>query len=122
MKLLASENCPRPLVDALIGAGHDVLWIRTAYPGIADPDVLDLAVAESRILVTFDKVFGQLAYQHGLPASCGVILLRLSLPDPVATGALLVRTLTWRTDWAGYFSVVTDRRIQMRPLPTAGTP
>ena len=117
MKLLANENFPRIVVNALVAAGHDVLWIRTACPGIADPDVLALAVAEDRVLVTFDKDFGLLAFHHGLPANCGVILFRLSLTDPTAAGALIVRTLASRTDWSGFSSVVTERRIRMRPLP-----
>jgi predicted nuclease of predicted toxin-antitoxin system len=122
MNLLANENCPRLIVDALAAAGHDVLWVRTASPGLADPDVLARAVAETRVLVTFDKDFGQLAFHHGLPATCGVILLRISLADPVAAATLVVRTLASRTDWAGHFSVVTDHRIRMRPLPGGGTP
>jgi len=122
MKLLANENCPRLVVDALVAAAHDVVWIHTASPGLADPDVLALAVAEGRVLITFDKDFGQLAFHHGLPASCGVILLRVSVANPVAAGTLIVKTLASRTDWPGHFSVITDRRIRMRPLPAPGTP
>jgi predicted nuclease of predicted toxin-antitoxin system len=105
------------VVDALAAAGHDIVWIRTTSPGIADPDVLALAVAESRVLVTFDKDFGQLAFQHGLPATCGVILLRISLVDPVAAAAFVVQTIASRTDWAGLFAGVSNRKIRMRPLP-----
>src|SRR5215213_4799204 len=101
MKLLANENCPRLIVDALTAAGHDVLWVRTAARG----------------LVTFDKDFGELAFRAGLPATCGVILLRISLADPAAAAALVVATLASRTDWPGHFSVVSDRRIRMRLLP-----
>jgi predicted nuclease of predicted toxin-antitoxin system len=122
MKLLANENCPRLIVDALTAAGHDVLWVRTAAPGLADPDVLARAVAEARVLVTFDKDFGELAFRAGLPATCGVILLRISLADPAAAAALVVATLASRTDWPGHFSVVSDRRIRMRLLPGASTP
>jgi predicted nuclease of predicted toxin-antitoxin system len=109
-------------VDALAAAGHDVVWIRTASPGLADPDVLARAVAEDRVLVTFDKDFGELAYHYGLPASCGVILFRLSLADPASAATLIVRTRASRADWAGHFSVVNDRRIRMRPLPPAAGP
>ncbi len=122
MKLLANENCPRIIVDALAAAGHDVLWVRTAAPGLADPDVLARAVAEDRVLVTFDKDFGQLAFHAGLPASCGVILLRLSLTDPVAAAALVTKTLAARTDWTGHFAVISDRRVRMRPLPPRSAP
>jgi predicted nuclease of predicted toxin-antitoxin system len=122
VKLLANENFPRVAVDALVAAGHDVVWVRTACPGIADPDVLALAVTEDRVLVTFDKDFGHLAFHAGLPASCGVILFRLSLADPLAASAVIVRALASRTDWSGFFSVVTERRIRMRPLPPSSSP
>jgi predicted nuclease of predicted toxin-antitoxin system len=122
VKLLANENFPRVVVDALVAAGHDVVWVRTVCPGIADPDVLALAVTEDRVLVTFDKDFGHLAFHAGLPASCGVVLFRLSLADPLAASAVIVRALASRTDWSGFFSVVMERRIRMRPLPASPSP
>jgi predicted nuclease of predicted toxin-antitoxin system len=122
MKLLANENCPRLVVDALSAAGHDVLWIRTAAPGLSDPDVLARAVAEARVLVTFDKDFGELAFRVGLAATCGVILLRIGLADPVVAASRLVGILGSRSDWPGHFSVVTDHRIRMRSILSPGTP
>jgi predicted nuclease of predicted toxin-antitoxin system len=68
MLLLANENFPLDAVEALRTAGHDVLWIRTESPGIADTEVLARAVAERRVLITFDKDFGELAFRSKLPA------------------------------------------------------
>ncbi len=116
MQLLANENFPRQIVEALRSAGEDVLWVRTESPGIADTEVLARAVADSRLLVTFDKDFGELAVRYGLPASCGIVLFRISLRELTAASALVVATLQSRTDWAGHFSVVADARIRMRPL------
>lgn len=61
MRFLADENFPAAAVAGLASAGHDVAWIRTAAPGAADGDVLARAVREERILLTFDKDFGELA-------------------------------------------------------------
>jgi hypothetical protein len=36
MHFLANENFPGAAVAALEATGHDVVWIRTAAPGIAD--------------------------------------------------------------------------------------
>ncbi len=47
--------------------GHDVAWVRTDAPGSTDQQVLARAVAEDRILLTFDKDFGDLAFRAGLP-------------------------------------------------------
>lgn len=76
MRFLANENFPGAAVTALEAAGHDVVWVRRAAPGMSDPDVLAWAVREDRLLLTFDKEFGELAKASALPRTCGVILLR----------------------------------------------
>jgi predicted nuclease of predicted toxin-antitoxin system len=70
MRFLANENFAGAAVQALAAAGHDVAWVRTAAPGMVDPDVLAWAVREGRILLTFDKDFGELARASGLPPAC----------------------------------------------------
>jgi predicted nuclease of predicted toxin-antitoxin system len=65
MRILADENFPGDAVTALREQGHDVLWIRTDAPGISDHEVLTHAQAEARILITFDKDFGELAFRFG---------------------------------------------------------
>src|SRR6516162_11694053 len=80
MRFLANENFPGDAIRLLELAGHDIVWVRTAAPGISDPDVLAWAARESRILLTFDKDFGELAKVSGLPAACGVILFRMPMP------------------------------------------
>ena len=96
---------------------HDVLWIREARPGIPDPDVLALAHAESRLLITFDKDFGELVFRSGAKASHGIILFRIPQPSASAVAAKVVAVLASRDDWAGQFSVVEEFAIRMRPLP-----
>ncbi len=117
MKLLANENLPLEAVEALREAGYEVAWIRTDSPGIDDTTILARAVAEERVLLTFDKDFGELAFQHGLPATCGVILLRLTAASSREAAEKITAALRGRTDWPGHFSVIDDRRIRMRPLP-----
>jgi predicted nuclease of predicted toxin-antitoxin system len=61
MRFLANENVPGAAVAALAAAGHDVVWVRIVAPGIRDPDVLEWAARDHRILLTFDKDFGEIA-------------------------------------------------------------
>jgi predicted nuclease of predicted toxin-antitoxin system len=61
MRFLANENFPGAAVKALEALGHNVVWVRVAAPGATDPDVLAWAAREERILLTFDKDFGELA-------------------------------------------------------------
>jgi predicted nuclease of predicted toxin-antitoxin system len=69
MRLLADENFPRAAVGALRDAGHDVVWVRTAAPGARDFDLLTWAAREGRVLLTFDKDFGEVARSTDLPAT-----------------------------------------------------
>jgi predicted nuclease of predicted toxin-antitoxin system len=66
MRILANENFPRQAVEALRSRGHDVFWARTECPGTPDSQVIRRAASEGRILITFDKDFGELAFQQGL--------------------------------------------------------
>lgn len=95
------------------------MWLGSGPDGAGSPDrdTLARAVRESRILVTFDKDFGELAWRSRLPAECGIVLFRLPMPPPVNVGAVISRVITSREDWSGHFSVVESGRIRMRPLP-----
>jgi len=82
VRLLADENIPGDAIAARRAAGHDVVWARTDGPGSTDRDILARAQREDRIVLTFDKDFGELAWRARLPAACGVVLLRLLMPSP----------------------------------------
>lgn len=62
MRFLANENFPLPSVRLLRSAGHDVLSITEESPGISDDRILARAVAEERIILTFDRDYGELIY------------------------------------------------------------
>ncbi len=116
MRLLANENVPGMVVEQLRAVNWDVSWIRTECPGIVDRDVLQRAVSENRILLTFDKDFGELAVRSGLKTPQGIILFRLGLQSPEMVAKMVLKILQSRTDWAGHFSVADEMRVRMRPL------
>jgi len=115
MRFLADENFPGAAVTVLGAAGHDVAWVGAVVAGASDPDVLAWAAREERILLTFDKDFGELAKGSALPPGCGVILLRMPMPRPGDAGRRLADLITAREDWAGNFSVIEPGRVRMRP-------
>jgi len=115
MRLLADENVPGPLVRELAKAGCDIAWIRTLAPGASDHAVLALAIEQSRILLTFDKDFGEIARTASLPDDSGVILMRVPMPPPSAMSRL-AEAIASRSDWAGRFSVVEPGRVRTRPM------
>jgi predicted nuclease of predicted toxin-antitoxin system len=117
MRLVLNENITGTVTAELRSRGHDVLSVKESMRSEADDVILARAQREERIVVTHDKDFGELAFRYGLPASCGVILLRLSGFEPATDNQRILDALESRSDWAGHFSVVTDDRIRMRPLP-----
>lgn len=116
MRLLADENIPGAIIGQLRARGYDVFAVAERMRGAADRDVLACASAESRIVLTFDKDFGELAVRHGLPAFSGIILFRLEGESPEMDNARTLAAIESRQDWIGHFSMVTRRHIRMRPL------
>jgi predicted nuclease of predicted toxin-antitoxin system len=55
MRLLADENFPKPIVEALRADGHDVLWARTDLARTSDVELLDLVESDARIVLTLDQ-------------------------------------------------------------------
>jgi predicted nuclease of predicted toxin-antitoxin system len=116
MRLLANENFPPELITALREAGHDVVAVRDTHRGMADAEILRFAGKEGRIVATFDKDFGALAFGAGIPAPAGIILVRL---DPRRTGVapVVVAALRQKRAWAGHFATIEPGRVRLRALP-----
>ena len=55
MKLLADENFPPTLISYLQKRRHDVKRIQRDLRGVSDSAVLEKALKESRVIVSFDK-------------------------------------------------------------------
>ena len=117
MRLLADENFPRATVTALRQQGHDVVWIHTDALSSSDGEILARAQAEERIILTFDKDFGELAFRLGLPAKSGIILFRIPLSSPDSVTSIVTTAIATRSSWGGLFTVVESDRVRIRPLP-----
>ncbi|HUE70694.1 MAG TPA: DUF5615 family PIN-like protein [Pirellulaceae bacterium] len=116
MKLLADECCDMPLVSGLRSDGHDVVYVKELAPGSDDQAVLQLAVADQRILLTEDKDFGELVVRLKLPAY-GIVLLRVNPADTVAKLARLRDLFTHHShQLPGSFVVLDETKIRFRSL------
>jgi predicted nuclease of predicted toxin-antitoxin system len=93
-RFLANENIPLQLVEALEQAGCDVIWIRRSNPGASDPDILAQAAREQRVLLTFDKDFGELAKASPLPPKCSMLRLSADGQKKLLTTPLCSRMFT----------------------------
>jgi predicted nuclease of predicted toxin-antitoxin system len=122
MRILANENVSRSVIQDLRARGYDVLAVREIMCGANDAAILARAQADHRIILTHDKGFGELAFRCGLPADCGVILLRLAGPNSAADNRRALEAFSSGVEFGGHFSVVTDDRIRTRPLLSVARP
>jgi len=114
---MANENFARDMIAGLRAAGHDVVSVRESYRGLSDADVLRTAQNQSRIVATFDKGFGKLAFEAGVPATCGIILLRLRMVDLDDTIRRVVAALRTDCPWEGHVATIEADRIRLHTLP-----
>jgi predicted nuclease of predicted toxin-antitoxin system len=115
VRFLVDESSGTAVVEHLRQAGHDVLAVAEIMPRAPDPDILAHAARESRILVTNDKDFGELAIRSG-QAHSGIVLLRLNDERPSSRVRVLETALAQCADQlAGSFTVATESGIRVRP-------
>ena len=118
IRFLANENVPLASVHRLREAGYDVLAVSESLPGTSDADVLSLAHREDRIILTFDRDYGELIYRRGLQPPLGLIHLRFTPESPYQVAEVLEHLKAIdRLSLAGYYTVVEQDRIRQRPLP-----
>jgi predicted nuclease of predicted toxin-antitoxin system len=115
VRLLIDENIAPIIGDALRAAGHDVRAAAVSCPGALDEELVALALAEARIVVSEDKDFGNLAFQHGL-RPLGLIQVRLPNYLPAEKAARLVMVLK-RSSADDCILVIEPARVRRRPLP-----
>ncbi len=116
MRFLADENFPRRVVASLRAAGHDVLWVGNDYSGTSDKQVLERAETESRILLTLDRDFWQIAFQRPeRMKNGGVVLIRVH-PATAANIEKLIQLVIERGDsLVGQAALVTRWGIDIVP-------
>ena len=119
MKLLANENFPLLSVKYLRGNGYDIISISEDSPGIIDQQVLERAVEEQRIILTFDRDYGELVYRLRHIPPPGVVYLRFIPETPLEPGEY-VEGLIQSKEIAlqDKFTVVERSKVRQRPLPS----
>lgn len=113
---LADECFPAFIIQALREAGFDVSRSADTKPGVADTEVLELAVREQRILLTEDNDFGELAIRLGLP-SAGIIRIDLKSLGKVAQATRVLETVArLGTEARGAIVSIEPSRTRIRRI------
>jgi len=98
----------------LVAAGYDVVWAGDWETDPGDEQILAMAYRESRILVTLDKDFGELAIVRGFP-HCGIVRLVNLSSRQQASICLAVLERYGKELQAGAIVTADLNRVRIRP-------
>ncbi len=120
MKFLANENVPRASVLYLRSANYNVAYGSEDAVGASDAEVLARAVDEERIILTFDRDYGELIYRLRMPSPIGIVYFRYFPVTPEEPAEDLIRLLNVeKISLEGLFTVYERTQIRQRSLPEA---
>lgn len=115
MRILANENFPYRSIYYLKEKGHDVLSIGMDNPSIKDSEIMTIASNEERVIVTFDRDYGELIFRYNYKPEKGVIYLRLDKYQPQEPGIIIEELiLNVQIDLTRALTVVDKNGIRQR--------
>ncbi len=98
---------------ALTERGHDVLSAVEVAPRASDDELLAMALAQQRVLITEDKDFGELVFVRRLPHPC--IIRFTDMPRAEKVAAMLDLIERHEEDMGeSTMIVVTRNRVRIR--------
>jgi predicted nuclease of predicted toxin-antitoxin system len=120
MRILVDENIPQMTVRSLRALGHDVKDIRGSIEqGLPDPDLMSVAVSESRLLVTTDKGFAT----YRTSPHPGILIVRLRQPNRHKIHSAVMQAIQrfQEGEWPNRFVVVRDTTMSTSVFTAPGS-
>ena len=100
---------------ALLAAGHDVIWSGDWERDPGDEEILEIAQRESRVLITLDKDFGEMAIVRGLP-HCGIVRLVSVMARRQAAICMMILSRYGTELQEGAIITASENRLRIRPM------
>jgi len=94
VNLLANENFPKASVLFLRELGYDITSIGEDNPSVSDDSVMTIAQQEQRLILTFDRDYGELIFKYNYKPEQGVLYLRLTDYSPEDPGRIVHELLS----------------------------
>jgi predicted nuclease of predicted toxin-antitoxin system len=101
-RFYSNENAPRQVVEALRRLGHDVLTSQDAGRAnarVPDPEVLAFAVAETRIVISYNRRHFPLLHNRRTEPHAGIVLCTAD-PDHAGQALRIHSAITSATETA----------------------
>lgn len=116
MKLLLDVHIGTRLARMLQDAGHDVLRAALLHATASDRELLELAVAERRTIITQDSDFSDLVYAWAVPPPPAIVYIRCE-PGELAILYARVLEVLESAGLDGHMVVMKLANTRYRPLP-----
>lgn len=117
MKLLIDENISPEITSRLRKLKHDVKSIRECCRGYDDEKIVKMAVAEERLIVTYDLDFGELYRNFGASSLILRLILRLRSKNPAIVIKYLLNFLytlkEQKIDMKNKLAVITEGKVRL---------
>lgn len=115
MKFLANENFPLKSVIFLKEHGLDIISIGGEVAGISDNEVMEIAIAEDRTILTFDSDYGELIFKYNYKPPQGVVYFRIQEYAPEEPGKILLDLLNEdKLSFASALTVYDSNSVRQR--------
>lgn len=116
MKFLANENFPLPSVVFLRQHGFEVRSVAEKYAGYTDEEVLNIAVKDGLIVLTFDRDYGELLFRYRMLSVIGVVYFRDKGNSPEYAGNILYELILKGLIIENHFTVIDTGGVRQRKL------
>jgi predicted nuclease of predicted toxin-antitoxin system len=117
MIFLANENFPMPSVKLLRKSGFEVISIQEDLGGISDDVVLEKAVKENLVILTFDRDYGELIFKYKKAVPPAVVYFRMKGETPLDAASILLEIIkNPDIQIENSFTVIEQNAIRQRKL------
>ncbi len=114
IRLLADENFPLASIE-ILEVKYDILSIAKLHSGISDSEIIKLANREERLILTFDRDFGQLIFKEGLIPQWGIFYFRLQQFQDTTPAQIVLDLLeNGNFDVSGTITVIEENFIRQK--------
>ncbi len=116
LRFIVDVGVGKSIEEYLSEVGYDTKAVRDIDPHMKDEEIIHIAAAENRIVITMDKDFGELVYHSSMKHS-GVLLLRLEDAN-VAEKLLVVEHImtNYSDQIKNCFCVFQNNKLRIRNI------
>lgn len=83
-------------------------------PGIKDSEIMSIAINEGRIILTFDRDYGELIFRYNFKPQEGVVYLRLNEYTPIEPGIIIENLINSPLELSRALTVLDQHGVRQR--------